>query len=129
ARRAGAARRNGGGRGRVGPAALRPWGPRRGGAARAPTSQDLGLTHWKAAAPASPTGWPVAPGLERRAVATFHATQQRTAAPPHLTAVTMAGGPRITLPSPKATRNIIDAIPRPTPPRHRGPPRTPTRAP
>ena len=39
------------------------------------------------------------------------------------------GAPRITLPRPKATTNIITAMPRPTPRRHPRPRRTPTCAP
>jgi hypothetical protein len=97
--------------------------------APAQTSHDFGLTHWNAAAPAKPTGRPAGPELPTGALAIFHASQTRKAAPSHFTVASTTGWSRMTLPRPKATRNIITPMPSATPSRQGSPRRMPTWAP
>src|SRR5262245_56265427 len=87
------------------------------------TSQPLGLIHWNAAAPKKPTVFAALASEMRPALAIFHASHSRNAAPTQFNALRSIGCATTTWPSPRALQKSNVAIPAEAPstqgrPRH-----------
>src|SRR5262249_56097090 len=100
-----------------------------GGGGGAGGSRASGCTPERPPARRNPPAWAPAAPPAPPAGPTPKASHNSTAAPAHLIPRSTSGLPRMTLPRPKATTNIMRAIPSATPNRHGRPRSTPTWAP